>query len=399
MREYSYIAKNKEGEAVNGLVEAESESAAAKLLLSKNIYVVDILPKKEKSFSILDRVSVKDKALFARQLATMINAGLPISQALTTLGQQSGNVKLKSIVDTVSKDVEAGSQLSVSLAKFPAVFKTIDTSLIATGEASGTLDKTLLRLADQTEKTYKINKKIRSAFTYPAFILLVVAGVITLMVVYVMPQMESLYSSFNAKLPLLTRVMIAISHVLTNYGLIVIIGLAGLLIFLQNMIRRPRGRKVWDNFKLRMPLFGQFLVKVYIARFSRTLAGLVSSGVPLIDSLRIVSEVVGSTVFKETIMDAAEKVKSGIPLSTPLKESEHFPLIVAQMISVGEKTGELDHMLDNLADYYEEEVENMVKNFSSLLEPIIIVVMGIIVGVLLISIMMPIYGLGKVIFK
>lgn len=400
MREFSYIAKNKEGEQIKGLVEAETDSSAAKLLIGKNLIPVDISVKKQKGdLNLFGRVSVKDKALFARQLATMINAGLPISQALSTLKEQASNPKLKNIVESVGKDIEGGSQLSISLSKFPAVFKQLDISLIATGEASGTLDKTLLRLADQTEKTYRMNRKIRSAFTYPAFIMGVVIAVIVLMVVYVMPQMESLYKSFDATLPFLTRMMIGLSHLLTKYGIFVLVGFVAFLIFLRSIIQKPAVRRIWDTFKLKAPVFGDFLIKVYITRFSRTLAGLVASGVPLLDSLRIVSDAVGNTIFKQIILDAAEKVKGGIPLSTPLKENEYFPIIVSQMIGVGEKTGELDSMLDNLANYFEEEVDNIVKNFSSLLEPIIIVVMGVIVGTLLVAIMMPIYGLSKVLFK
>jgi len=398
MREYTYTAKNKEGDLVKGFVEAENDTIAARLLIGKELVPIDISPKKEGGFSFFGRVSIKDKALFARQLATMINAGLPISQALGTLKEQTGNVKLKAIIETVSKDIEGGSQLSASLSKFPNVFKQIDLSLIATGEASGTLDKVLLRLADQTEKTYRINKKIRSAFTYPAFIMVVIVGVVALMVLYVMPQMESLYKSFDADLPFLTRMMIGLNYFLRRFGIFVLLAFGGALVLLSNFFKTPQGRRLWDNFKLGSPILGIFFQKVYVARFSRTLAGLVSSGVPLLDSLKIVSDAVGNVVFKNVIIDAAEKVKGGIPLSTPLRESEKFPLLVSQMISVGEKTGELDHMLDNLADYYEEEVDSLVKNFSTLLEPIIIVVMGLIVGVLLVAILQPIYGLSKVLF-
>lgn len=398
MFEYSYVAKNKEGTLIRGEVEAENEMSAAKLLSSKALVPIEIAVKRKSSFSFFDRISIKNKALFARQLATMINAGLPISQALQILIEQATSKKFKDILEQIARDIEGGSQLSTSLLRFQSVFHKTDISLIASGEASGTLDKVLLRLATQLEKDYKLNKKLRNAFTYPAFIGVVVLGVVGLMIVYVMPQMEGLYESFNADLPLLTRIMISISHGLSRFFLPLLILLIAIVVLLIQYINRPAGRKMWDSLKLRLPLFGDFLRKVYITRFSRTLSGLVAAGVPLLDSLEIVSESVGNVIFKDIIQKAAKKVKSGVPLSTPLKESLHFPLIVSQMIRVGEQTGELDNMLANLADYYEDEVDNIVKNFSSLVEPVIIVIMGLVVGLLLVAIMMPIYGLGKVLF-
>lgn len=400
MLEYTYLAKNKEGQVIKGDIEAENEMSAAKVLASKSLIAIDIITKQKSGFSLFDRVSIKNKALFARQLATMINAGLPISQALQILVEQSTSKKFTSILEQIARDIEGGSQLSVSLSKFPVVFSKNDISLLASGEASGNLDKTLLRLADQLEKDYRMNKKLRSALAYPSFIAVVVFGVVCLMIVYVMPQMEGLYKSFNADLPFLTRMMIGLSHFISRFFIPLIIFFAALFFILRSYVQNTiNGRKMWDTFKLNIPLFGDFLRKVYITRFSRTLSGLVSSGVPLLDSLKIVSDAVGNVVFKKIIEDASEEVKSGIPLSTPLKNSAEFPLIVSQMVRVGEQTGELDNMLMNLSNYYEEEVDNTVKSFSSLLEPIIIVVMGLVVGTLLVAIMMPIYGLGKVIFK
>ncbi|MCL5094127.1 MAG: type II secretion system F family protein [Patescibacteria group bacterium] len=400
MLDYTYTAKNHEGDIVKGDVEAENDLAAARLLTAKNLTPIDILPKKaKKSFDFLNRVTTKDKALFARQLATMINAGLPISQALTTLSEQTANQKLKGIIETVGRDIEGGATLSASFSQFPKVFKETELSLIASGEASGSLDKVLLKLAGQIEKDYSINKRIRSAFTYPAFIVVVIAGVLVIMTIYVMPKMEELYADFKSQLPFLTRIVLGFSHIISRYGILVLLALIGFASILRIYIRKPQGRKMWDTLKLRTPIFGNFFQKVYITRFASTLSSLVSSGVPLLDSLRIVSDAIGNVVIANVIKDAAEKVKGGIPLSTPIKESGEFPLLVSQMISVGEKTGELDGMLENLANFYSEEVDNMVRNFSALLEPVIIVIMGIVIGILLVAIMMPIYGLSTVLFK
>lgn len=399
MFEYQYIAKNKEGLVVKGEVEAENEMSAAKVLATKDLVPIDITEKQKGGFSLFNRISIKNKALFARQLATMINAGLPIAQSLQTLKEQATNAKFAGILEQILRDIEGGAQLSVSLSKFPNIFHKTELSLIASGEASGTLDKVLLRLADQLEKDYRLNKRVRSALAYPAFIVVVIIGVVSLMIVYVMPQMEDLYKSFNADLPFLTRMMIGLSHFISRFFLPVLVAIIASVFALKQYIARPSGRKAWDTLKLRTPLFKDFLRKVYITRFSRTLSSLVSSGVPLLDSLKIVSDSVGNVVFKEIIEGAAEKVKSGVPLSTPIRESSEFPLIVSQMVRVGEQTGELDNMLTNLANYFEEEVDNTVKSFSSILEPVIIVVMGLVVGVLLVAIMMPIYGLSKVLFR
>lgn len=399
MFEYTYIAKNKEGQIIQGAVEAENELSAAKVLSAKSLIPIEVSEKRKEGFSLFQRVSVKNKAMFARQLATMINAGLPISQSLQVLKEQSTNKIFTNILEQLCRDIEGGSQLSVSLSKFQNIFHKTDISLIASGETSGTLDRSLLRLADQLEKDYRLNKRIRSALVYPAFIMVVVAGVLAIMAIYVMPQMEGLYKSFNADLPFLTRILIKLSHGLSKFGIPLLVILIASGFILKQYVKSSQGRKAWDTFKLRVPLFADFLRKVYITRFTRTLSSLVSSGVPLLDSLKIVSESVGNVVFKEIIEEAAEQVKSGVPLSTPIKESIEFPLIVSQMVRVGEQTGELDNMLTNLANYYEEEVDNAVKAFSSLLEPIIIVVMGFVVGTMLVAIMMPIYGLGRVIFR
>lgn len=399
MQIFNYTAKNKDGEVQRGEVEAENENAASKVLLSRELTPISIFAAESKGFSLFNRVSMKNKVLISRQLATMINAGLPIAQSLKTLEEQISNKNLKKILEQVSSDVEGGSQLSVAFSHFPEIFTPLDITLIQSGETSGSLDKALLRLAEQLEKEQSLLRKVRGALVYPTFIIVVVIAVVILMVVYVMPQMEGLYSSFNAQLPLLTRIMISISHFLSRFMPVVILFLIALAVYVRYAIRRPAGRKVWDGLKLKIYGLNILLTKMYMVRFSRTLSGLVASGVPLLDALNIVSRAVGNVLYEEAIKDAAEKVKSGIALSEPLKESPLFPPVVTQMVAVGEQTGELDNMLTNLADYFEEEVDNLVKNLSNLIEPIIIVVLAVIIGFLLIAIMMPIYSLGGVLFK
>jgi type IV pilus assembly protein PilC len=397
MIEYQYIAKTKDGEIQKGTVEAESESSAAKVLTTRNLYPVSVFVREKTSFDVLNHVSVKDKAFLIRQLATTINAGLPIAQALDTLKEQITAKRLRDILEQVSRDVEGGMPLSSSFARFPELFNQIDITLIAAGETSGTLDKVLLRLATSIENDYRITRKIRSALAYPAFILLTIIGVLVIMSIYVMPQMEELFASFGAKLPLATRVLLAISHNIPIGGPIFLLICAAAFFALRSYIKTENGRYNWDYLKLHMPIVGQFMQKLYLSRFSRTLSGLVASGVSLLDSLNIVSKAIGNKVYYNLLMEAAGKVKSGIPLSTPLKENKEFPPIVSQMVRIGEQTGELDSMLSNLADYYEDEVDNFVKSMTSVLEPVIIVVMAVIVGVILVSIMLPIYNFGKIV--
>lgn len=397
MQVFTYTAKDKNGELQKGEIEAENEMAAAKVLSTRELFPITVGRIEETSLKIFRGISLKDKVMLTRQLATMINAGLPIAQSLRTLEAQTQKTNIKKMVEQVLSDVEGGSQLSVALSRFPEVFKQLELTLIASGETSGTLDKSLLRVAEQLEKQQSLMRKVRGALVYPIFIVLVVVAVAVIMIIYVVPQMEELYTSFSATLPWLTRAMISLSKILTKFGVFVVLGavagtIAGIL-----AIRKPAGRRVWDKFKMTVYGISDLLKKMYMARFARTLSGLVSSGVPLLDSLSIVSKAVGNVIYEGLVLECSEKVKSGMALSEAIKEKPQFPGVVSEMISVGEKTGELDGMLSNLADYYEEEVDTAVKAISSLIEPIIIVVLAIFIGFMLVAIMLPIYQIGRVV--
>ncbi|MEI7690736.1 MAG: type II secretion system F family protein [bacterium] len=398
MINFRYIAKNKDGEAVEGVIEAETESAASKILIAKDIYPIKIETKGKGGIPFMNRISQKDKVFLIRQLATFIKAGLPISGALNTLEEQNPNKKVKEMIGQITRSVEGGSALSVSMSAFPQTFNQIDVTLIKTGEATGSLDKALIRMADNLENNYKIKKKIRSAMAYPAFLLVVVMGVLAVMIMYVLPQMESLYKSFDSQLPLLTRIVLAISHAFVTYGLIFVALIAVGIYLMKRYIATKNGRIFWDGLKLKTPIINNFMKSVYLSRFSRTMAGLVSSGVSILESLNIVGKAVGNVIYASVLVDAAEKVKSGIPLSKPLEDNiQLFPPIVYQMVRVGEQTGEIDAMLDNLATYYDEEVDNFVKSMTSIVEPAMIVFMGVIIGLILVAIMLPIYNLVSVI--
>jgi len=395
MIEFNYKAKTKDGEIQNGVVEAENESAAAKVLMSKDLFPMLVTTKQTSAFAFTKHVPVKQKVVFVRQLATTITAGLPIAQAIATIKNQVSNANLKNILDQVSRDIQGGSALSASLSRFPDTFSTVDITLIAAGETSGTLDKVLMRLADTTESDYRITRQMKSAFIYPAFVLAVVIGVVVLMSVFVMPQMQSLFDSFGAQLPLITRIVIAISNAVNHQGLImllVILAITGGIVW---YIRTPNGSYMRDKLIVKVPLIGPLMVKVYTARLTRTLSGLVGSGVSLVEALAISSKAMGNKVYENSVKEASNKVKSGIALSAYLNHDNLFDGMVTQMIKVGEETGELDKMLSNLADYFDEEVDNFVKSLSSIIEPVLIVVMGVLVALILVAIMLPIYSIGQ----
>lgn len=397
MKVFRYSGKDKNGEVVHGEIEAENEMAAGRVLSSREITPIDITADLNTGLSLFGRIALKDKVIIVRQLATMINAGLPISQALKTLEMQTKQTTVKKILSSAVADIEGGSQLSIAFSRFPEVFTPLDITLIASGETSGVLDKALLRMADQLEKQQSLLRKIRGAMVYPSFILVVVIAVVILMLVYVMPQMDMLYQSFNAELPLITKIFISISRAFGKVGPVLLLLLIALIAFVWSAARKPAGRRVLDIVKLNLYGINVLLVKLYMARFSRTLSGLVASGVPLLDALQIVSKAIGNVVYQDIILASAEKVKAGVALSETLKDNPRIPPVVSQMISVGEKTGELDSMLSNLADYYEEEVDVTVYSISNLIEPIIIVVLGGTVALIMLAIMMPIYQVGKIV--
>lgn len=396
MQLFKYTAKDKDGQLLKGEIEAENESAAAKVLTSRELIPISVSVNEETSFAFLNKVSLKDKVVMMRQLSTMITAGLPIAQSLKTLEEQAKKSNIKRILTQTVSDIEGGSQLSVAFSRFPETFSALDITLIASGETSGTLDKALSRLANQLEKQQSITRKIRGAFVYPAFVIGVVIIVAAIMVVYVMPQMEDLYKSFGADLPFITKALIGVSHFTARFAPFIIAILIGIGVWLRMAVRRPAGKKVWDNLKINAYPINVLLQKMYMARMSRTLSGLIASGVPLLDSLAITAKAIGNVVYEEIIKASSKKVKAGTALSETLKNNSLIPPVVPQMINVGERTGELDSMLENMANYFEEEVDTAVKNISNLIEPMVIVLLALVIGVMLVAIMMPIYSIGKI---
>lgn len=401
MLNYQYTARNPAtGQLVKAKVEADSEGAAAKLISGQGLVPTDIKVMGGNSSSLIGRltshVKAKDRVLFSRQLSTLINAGLPLLQALRSVNQQTVSKPLKVVGSQVIANVEGGGTLSSAMAKHPAVFNQVYISLIAAGETSGTLDAALERLAVQQEKEADLNAKIRGAMTYPGIVLLVMFGVVGFMVVKVLPQVKILYSGLpGANLPLLTRVLLSISDFTIHYWWIVVIVMIALALATTRWARTGPGKDVIDMLKMRLWPIGPLFMKVYMARFARTGTTLVASGVPLLQIIDIAAHAVNNVHIERALKKAAEKVKGGKSLADSLDNDKNFLPLVPSMLRIGEQSGAIEDMMAKLAEYYEKEVDNEVDNISSIIEPVMMVLLGVIAFIIVAAVLLPIYGLAN----
>lgn len=399
MIDFIYTAREKDtGKIVKGTIAADSETAAGRLLIEKNLFPVKFTLKSQQTIaginvSALNRVSGKDRVIFTRQLATLIKAGLPIVQALSTASEQVQSQKFKSVLERIKGSVEGGASLADSFGQFPEVFNRTYISLVAAGEASGTLDQTLERLASQQEKEMAIKSKIRGALIYPLLVLATIIGVLIFMLVSVLPQIAQLYKELGKKLPPLTSALISVQQFTTKFWWLTLAMIVAAVLGIRAYAKTPQGRRNMDRFKLNMPAFKTLFRKVYMARFTRTLGSLVASGVPLLEALAICSEAVNNTIIKEIIDHAAQQVKGGKALSATLSNNEYFLHLVPQMIKIGEDSGTLSDMLDKVASFYEDEVDQTVKNISTVIEPVLMIVLGFMVFFIIIAILYPVYSL------
>lgn len=398
MLTYNYSAKDPaSGKIIKAELQADNERAAAQLIQGQGLVPLDITPGKgESSLSRFAKVKAKDKVLFSRQLSTLINAGLPLVQSLRNVNEQTTNKNFKAVISQVVTDVEAGSTLANSFSKHPDVFNQVYLSLVAAGESSGTLDEALERLANQQEKDADVIAKIRGAMIYPLIVLLVMAGVLGFMLVKVLPQVESLYSSLpGASLPLITRILLALSHALIEFWWVALILAVIGGVFTGKWARSVGGKRFLDKFYMRAPMIGPLFMKMYMARFSRTATTLVSSGVPIIQVLEITGKAVNNMYIQQSLNAAAEKVKSGKGLGGALEGDPNFLELVPNMIKIGEQSGSMEQMLGKSADYYEKELDNEIKNIQTIIEPVMMVLMGIVAFVIVAAVLLPIYGLAS----
>jgi len=398
MIEFQYTAKDKKSnEVVKGKISADSQMAAADILNSKDLYPIKITKGSKQSLfggiRLLNKIKDKDLVLFTRQLATLVNAGLPINQALTTATNQVNDKNFTEILEKISASVEGGQTLADSFAQYPEIFNKVYTNLVHAGEQSGTLDDTLLRLAELQENQLKLSRKIRGALIYPVIVLVVIIIVLIYMLSTVMPQISNLYTELNKPLPLLTQLTIGFSSVVTTFWPITILLILATAIGIRAYLRTPNGIRNWHRLKLKLPVLGILFKKVYMARFSRTMSSLVNSGVPLLEALSISADAINNVILAEIVKGASEEVRSGKSLSSALSKNEYFLKLVPQMIKVGEESGTLGEMLAKIATYYEEEVDQAVKNLSTVIEPVLIVLLGGMVFFIILAILYPIYSL------
>jgi type IV pilus assembly protein PilC len=398
MAKFSWEGTTRAGEKRRGVMEAENRTIVEERLRGDNIAIQSV--KREGGLGDIQiqigtGVSAKDLQIFTRQLATMIDAGLPLVQCLDILAAQTENKSFKKILSSVKNSVEQGATFSDALKKHPKVFDELYVNLVAAGEIGGILDTILNRLATYIEKAVKLRGQLKSAMYYPAGILVVAIAVIAVMLVKVIPTFEAMYRDMgNAELPAATRFVINLSHSFLNRWYIFVGTAFGLVFGIIAARRTEGGREAIDRILLRMPVIGPVLRKIVVARFTRTLGTLLASGVPILDALDICARTSGNRVVQGGILRAKAKIAEGHDMAGPLAESRVFPTMVVQMIGVGEQTGAMDQMLQKIADFYEEEVDTAVAGLTSLIEPVMMAFLGVVVGGLIIAMYLPIFKLA-----
>ena len=396
---YQYKAKDQKGVLREGEIEAETKQAAYSALKEKGLFALSISEKKAGKkivFELFGRVSLKDLAIFTKELQVMLKAGLSIVSALKAQGEQAENKKLSKIAFKLSQMVEGGMPLSEALAAFPSTFPNLYINTVKSGEKSGKLDDVLLSLTEQLEKDYELNSKIRGAMIYPAFILCVLFGVLVIILVYVMPALTKLFEELGGTLPITTRILIKFSKFILKYWWLLLIALFGLIAFLRLYKQTKTGAYLLDSLKIKMPIFGPLLKKIYMARFCRTTSTLIKSGLPVLEVLKTAKMVVTNVLYQEDIEKIEKQVENGLTLSLALKETKHFPTMVFQLVSAGEASGNMEESLDTLADYFDKEVATSTAALASLIEPILIIIIGVAVGLAVISVIKPIYSLSEI---
>lgn len=394
---------DRKGKRAKGEIESDNMVIARELLLRQGV-TIHRLKKKPKDLLeylpfLQGRVKDRDLVVFTRQFSTMIDAGVPIIQCLTVLREQSENKTFKTVLRQVARSVEAGSTLFDSLNKHPKVFDNLFCNLVAAGEAGGILDVILNRLASYIEKTAKLKKKVRGAMTYPGVVVSVAIAVVMVILLYVIPVFAGLFRDAGAPLPGMTLAVIALSDFVKHYFHWIILAVVLVVLSIRQLRRTRRGRDLTDRFLLRFPVFGILLRKVAVARFSRTLGTMLTSGIPILDALEIVAATSGNMVIEKAIRSARVSIAQGNSIAEPLFETKVFPPMVVHMISVGENSGALDSMLEKIADFYDEEVDVAVESLTSLLEPMLIVFLGVTIGALLIAMYLPIFQLADVVSR
>jgi type IV pilus assembly protein PilC len=399
MATFNYSVRDKAGKIQKGSLEGDSRDAVSAKLRQMGYIILEL--DQQSGLAALGQLKLggtsvkpRDITIFARQFATMINAGLSLTKCLSILASQTESDALRTIIQAVARDVESGQSLSDSLSKHPKAFPPIFVNMVRAGETGGVLDEVLVRLADHFESEQQLKAKIKSAMTYPVAMGGLVLIILVAMMVFVVPTFQKMFESMGGELPFMTQVLVDISEFVSGFGgIVVAVGSVALYFGFKFWAGTPTGRMIWDSTKLRMPVFGQLTRKLALARFTRTFGTLVSAGVPILSALDIVADTAGNEVVATAVKKARSAIKEGETIAKPLSESKVFPSMLVQMIAVGEETGALDAMLNKIADFYDEEVATQVDGLTSLIEPLMMASLGGVVGAMVVALYMPMFSI------
>ena len=399
MPSFVYLAREtNSGREIRSTMEAATEQAAVAALLNRNLLVVSIQGKVgKKGRTSGGRVGLADLVIFTRQLATMIDAGLAIVQSLQALADQTPNKVMRDVIRDICTRVEGGDSLSEALQKHPKAFDRLYVCMVAAGERGGLLAEILARLATYLENTARLRKKVKSAMMYPTIVTIVAIGITIFLLVKVIPVFADIYSGFGAQLPAPTQFLISLSAILQKYFILFLLALGALVYGWFYFIKTPAGRWFWDSRRIRLPIFGSIAHKICLARFTRTLASLIRSGVPILEVLQIVSQTVGNVVMEKAIKDSSTDIERGEGIAAALGKHPIFPSMIVRMITAGEQTGKIDTMLERVSDFLDEEIETTLSGLTSLIEPILIVVLGVVIGGMVICMFLPIFKLSEIV--
>jgi len=401
MTDFQYRVRNRQGNVSKGIIKANSEEEATSMLAQHGLVPIELRDTKDVSFFkrelTVKNVSVRDRAILSRQLATMISSGIPILQSLRILVSQTESSKLAEILREVSYDIEGGESLSNALEKYPRQFSEFYVSMVRSGEQSGRISESLERLADNEERNYALISKVRGAFVYPVFVVVVMLVMGILMVVFVVPQLATLFEQSEAELPLITRMLMGFAGVVTGYWWFIIIFVALAAYMIVYYVRTTEGRYNLHALFLRIPVAGRLLQKLYLAQFTGAMEVLVKSEIPVVQALLVARDIMGNKIYRQIVDETAEEVKNGATISSSFEKYPEIPMMVSQMISVGERSGELSKSLGSINRFYQREVNDAVENMAQLIEPLVITILGVGVAVMIVAILMPIYQLVNII--
>jgi type IV pilus assembly protein PilC len=401
MPTFKYVAKDQNARSVVGKMVADSQAAIIEELRKRHLTIISVNQVKEaaaaKSSFIRKRVKADDLVVFSRQLATMVDAGIPILQALDALQEQMTNPYFQNVIATMRDDIQLGSSLSAAFAKHSRVFDSLYINMVKVGETGGVLSAILDRISSYMEKSLKLKRKVQSAMIYPAVVVFLAAAITTLLLIKVVPTFAEIYQSFDSKLPAMTQLLIDMSNFLKSYYYIFFGGIFVLSVIVSRINGTQRGKLFFDRILLRLPIFGDLFRKVAISRFSRTLATLLQTGVPILESLDIVGKTSGNRVVELAVDNVKNNVREGESIAAPLIKSGVFPPMVTRMIAIGEKSGQLEKMLTKIAEFYDDQVDTMVAGLTSIIEPVIIGFLGIVIGFIVIALFLPIMNITQII--